>query len=207
MKRNYNPEIANEAFKTLQNSRAREALSHLETQEPKDLDDIIDDLEEDSDQEIDKDRYKVILHHTALPTLEEAGFVQKEEDGQGYVLSMHFPDSSASDYAATGVNDKADEIFEMFASEDRRLILSYMNSNRQQAEKEDLVRYVSDNTEEFDQRSSTEIQIRLDHLHLPKLDEADFIRYDKDSKEVEGDDMLYDNDVQMLLDSLYGEAE
>jgi hypothetical protein len=84
----------------------------------------------------------------------------------------------------------ADGLFDVFANERRRLSLTELAARGSDLHVETLARRVAARESDVapdavPQAAMEEVHVSLHHVHLPKLDDADLVEYDRDARRVE----------------------
>ncbi|WP_226006477.1 DUF7344 domain-containing protein [Natrinema salinisoli] len=140
----------------------------------------------------DHQRARIELHHTLLPRLTDAGFLE-EVDGAVRTTEHGAFDAAGLEAAiSAGRGDdpaELDAVFEALADERRRTVLGVLSNQYHQIATETLARDVAareaDATErEVSQERVDEVLTSLVHVHLPLLSDAALVGYDADGHRV-----------------------
>lgn len=95
-------------------------------------------------------------------------------DNESEVMSVHDP-----------ATERASEIYSTLADAERRAVVTYLATNGGTATVSDLVRELPDQPPPEDGVDAERLRrLRLLHRHLPKMDGADVLEYDRDGRRV-----------------------
>lgn len=126
---------------------------------------------------------RIDLAHVQLPTLEDAGLVERDEE-DATVTTTNNPavrDPMLAYIVETEV-DGWDDVLASLASERRRIALSVLEDRDVPMARADLAREIAtrETDEEPDPEPGTvaDLLISLQHVHLPKLEAAGLVEYD-----------------------------
>ena len=119
---------------------------------------------------------RVSLYHTHLPKLDAAELIEWDRDA-GIVRPVDRPilDDPLVQRLLEMVDPMFDEVIDCFASEQRRAVLSVLESRDGTVEVHELARAVADRLRDVD--DVDRLEVRLAHAHLPKLSTADLVTY------------------------------
>lgn len=97
-----------------------------------------------------------------------------------------YPESRAG---TTDDESSVDELFDVLTEARRRSVLSILEGRRTSMDVEELAHAVAvrENGVDSDRVAETtvhEVHVTLHHVHLPKLDEATLVNYDRDDRTV-----------------------
>lgn len=127
-------------------------------------------------------RVELSLRHADLPKLAWMGLVRREREG--VALTSTQATSQAVELAlATAGRDRStfDGLFEALAHRQRRTAVDVLRSAGEPLRLDDL----ADRVATASPAASTDrLVASLDHLHLPKLDDARIVTYDRDDRRV-----------------------
>ena len=143
--------------------------------------------------EVTKEEFRetlVSLRHTHLPALADANLVEWD-DRSGVVSATDHPVHDDPKFARI-LNVEADdwdEVLGNLADGRRRIVLSAISAADGAVDREALARSVAAREHgvsevEVPPRDARDVLVSLHHVHLPKLDEAGLVEYDRETETV-----------------------
>lgn len=135
---------------------------------------------EDGRDSVDRETLLVDLHHTQLPMLAEAGLLEWDRTDRT-VSGTEALDDDVVETHRRHLEPDWDPIVSALADRRRRLVLSVVTGETS-IDPQTLARAVAEHERNLDGAdvSATEVRSSLHHEHLPALDEAGLLEYDRD---------------------------
>lgn len=162
----------------------------LEASSPLPLDALAErlaDVEDGVTDEADVVDHRIGLVHEHLPALEAADLLEWDRE-EGSVITTDHPllsDPEFRQYIAEGGADFVD-VIDSLADERRATVLTVLEGRSGPTPRWALAREVAEReaTDEPSREDVDEALTALHHVHLPKLDDAGFVEYDRDEETV-----------------------
>lgn len=134
----------------------------------------------------DAESLRVRLHHVHLPKLAESDFVDWDRK-EGTVSATEHPVYDSDDVSEVTVTGSGDSPVQAIRDDRRREILAIVEFENGSVTRESLARRLARReSDELPPKSLVEdIEVRLHHVHLPKLVQAGILEYDLDDGIVE----------------------
>lgn len=124
------------------------------------------------------------LHHIHLPKLADCDLVDWNEQ-RGEVAATDHPvyDVDRADELLS--DDGRDSIVPALADDRRREVLAVLEDESRSITRDELARKLaSSRTDQPSARDVEDVNVRLHHCHLPRLERADLVEYDPDDGSV-----------------------
>lgn len=187
---------ASERARVLATDRRRLALDILEGQTtPVELEELAAGIvaREDGNTAVCEETIEQVaisLHHSHLPKLDDAGVL--DYDPESHRID---PDGVPNSTRRGSTRLSADEL-DALADRQRRLVLLSLAQHERATLEELSAEIAGEDTRTMDTSTT-----RLHHVHLPRLEDAGFVRYDTDEHIVEAGERLT-GDITELFDGV-----
>lgn len=185
----------------LTHERRRRVLAVLAGREAISVSGLADAIDDRFDVDVARERLVVDLYHVHLPALDDGGVLTFDPEA----MTVARTESPVYDGAAleTGVDS---EVSDALADERRRTVLLVLAASEGPLPVRTLAGRVAAgernrSPDAIPDAVSERVELSLRHVHLPKLRQAEFVRYDRESGDVAITEPLPEPVVD-LLDSL-----
>ncbi|NHN47366.1 hypothetical protein G9464_07125 [Halostella sp. JP-L12] len=143
--------------------------------------------------EVTEDEFRetlVALRHNHLPALADANLIERDEESGAVAVSDHpVHDDPKLDQIVSVEADDWDAVLESLAEGRRRVALTVLSAADGPVDRDRLARAVVAREQGVDEievppRDAEDVLVTLHHVHLPMLDDAGLVEYDRDADEV-----------------------
>ena len=142
-------------------------------------------LPESEAESVGIERIRIRLHHIDLPKLAAAGLVQWDRTRETVQLAdSPVVNSSKFELLLNNPEIESDRLFSSLADDQQRVLLDTLTSSGGKLRLDTLARKMSERDVNRMPGPAEEIEIRLHHALLPRLDEAGIVEYDVRERDV-----------------------
>lgn len=156
---------------------------------------------EGDDSAASVERVQVRVRHLHLPKLEESGLLAWDAEERTVARTDHHAYRTRDLERLVDADERGESAVAALADDHRRVVAAIVESERSPTKRADLARAVASRERDGTPSAATvrDVETRLHHRHLPRLEAAGLVEYDTDAETVVPGDRL--DDLTTLLPS------